>query len=339
MNHTNALDGLRGVAVLIVFLSHTSGRDYAVATWLDFAGIGHVGVYLFFVLSAFLLTHKIILQNDWRIYLLRRFWRIAPLYYVVVLATFFIQQLTGQVSERYLHVADGWDGLVKHLLFFKGNGVFWTIPTEFSFYFALPIIIWWLNRYGWTLAVIAAGISSFWYLAIRAGAPLPAIAIVDTVHQTTYFEVFLVGIAAALLPLPRWFTDQRVAILFWGLILITVVLVSQNILGLERPLYSIRFLTPLYGIIFALSVASAAGGNKHMHITAPWLVAVGRLGFPIYLLHMPVFQALHAVGAPAGLPGFIIAGAITFVISAIAHYTFEKPGIALGRKIERALLK
>ena len=51
-----SLDGLRGFAVLLVLLSHMSLVGINLVPGLDFAGIGKAGVYLFFVLSAFLLT-------------------------------------------------------------------------------------------------------------------------------------------------------------------------------------------------------------------------------------------------------------------------------------------
>ena len=55
--HFAALDGLRGIAVLMVVLSHLSLLQLNPFP-VDFAGTGKCGVYLFFVLSAFLLTYQ-----------------------------------------------------------------------------------------------------------------------------------------------------------------------------------------------------------------------------------------------------------------------------------------
>ena len=46
----DALDGLRGLAVLIVFLSHTSNDGVFLLPSANFSGIGKSGVFLFFVL-------------------------------------------------------------------------------------------------------------------------------------------------------------------------------------------------------------------------------------------------------------------------------------------------
>ena len=45
----NSLDGLRGLAVLAVFLSHTSNKGIFLIPNADFSGIGKSGVFLFFV--------------------------------------------------------------------------------------------------------------------------------------------------------------------------------------------------------------------------------------------------------------------------------------------------
>ena len=63
-NRIAGLDGLRGVAVLIVILSHMSIRDMYLAPGLDFSGIGKSGVYLFFVLSAMLLASQMLNWNS-----------------------------------------------------------------------------------------------------------------------------------------------------------------------------------------------------------------------------------------------------------------------------------
>jgi hypothetical protein len=47
-NHPTAyFDGARGLAVLLVWLSHSSGRGQEIASWLSFLGLGHIGVMLF----------------------------------------------------------------------------------------------------------------------------------------------------------------------------------------------------------------------------------------------------------------------------------------------------
>jgi len=60
-NRLAALDGLRGVAVLFVLLSHTSPYFPSIHPAFNFKGAGKYGVYLFFLLSAYLLDRQIAL--------------------------------------------------------------------------------------------------------------------------------------------------------------------------------------------------------------------------------------------------------------------------------------
>jgi len=147
----DALDGLRGLAALLVVLSHTSIAGFYLFPDVDFRGAGKVGVYLFFVLSAFLLTspflrrhedmsHKKVLLN----YGFRRVMRIYPLYVIYLLA--------GLISTLYLWKIAHLDhpfGLpfllsvqeFFQLLFLQdAKGVEWSVLVEFKFYFVLPFI-------------------------------------------------------------------------------------------------------------------------------------------------------------------------------------------------------
>jgi len=153
--HLDVLDGVRGLAVLIVMLSHASGREMAVLPWLNFVGIGHVGVYLFFVLSGYLLTCNLLEGQTTGAFYMRRVFRIVPLYYCVLVGVL-IYQATGQYSQSYLHISDGVHGAVMHFLFLKGDSVFWTLAAEFAFYLLLPPIVMLMRRFGWKwLAAVA----------------------------------------------------------------------------------------------------------------------------------------------------------------------------------------
>ena len=52
VKRSEPLDGLRGVAVLMVLLSHASNGGHDVLPGLDASGIGRSGVFLFFILSS-----------------------------------------------------------------------------------------------------------------------------------------------------------------------------------------------------------------------------------------------------------------------------------------------
>ena len=82
-----ALDGLRGVAILMVVLLHNFG-------FMSYFFFGWLGVDLFFVLSGFLITDILLKTlgqpNFLRNFYMRRILRIFPLFYLILIICFFI---------------------------------------------------------------------------------------------------------------------------------------------------------------------------------------------------------------------------------------------------------
>ena len=335
--HLAVLDGFRGLAVLIVMLSHSSGRDMPLAPWLNFVGIGHIGVYLFFVLSGYLLTRNLVDGQTKTQFYLRRLFRIVPLYFCV-LGGVLVYQALGYYSPRYLHVSGGTEGALLHFLFLKGDGVFWTLAAEFGLYMLLPPIIYLLRRYGYHWLAIAA---VFYFAAFLAAQKLQLdllpLKFVDISHRSQFLDVFACGILAAYLP--RTWSDKWIPVAFWVLLALTLIFVSANFLGARQPAYGLRWLSLLYGTIFGLAVVCAAEGRSTLTwaLGSPFLAFMGRIGFGLYLLHFPVFQAVNAyidAGAPIRL-----AMAIPIVVGLawFAHLLIERPMIRLGHKIEVCL--
>src|ERR1700692_814482 len=91
MRHVTALDGVRGVAILMVMLFHSL-----------FLGFGWTGVQVFFVLSGYLITSVLLTDTDLSLslYLKRFYWRralrIFPLYFGVLTLVGTVYLLTGR---------------------------------------------------------------------------------------------------------------------------------------------------------------------------------------------------------------------------------------------------
>jgi peptidoglycan/LPS O-acetylase OafA/YrhL len=136
-----SLTGVRGIAALIVFVSHFSNMT----GWLGYRlghGAGQIGVMLFFILSSFLMyllyfesgsEEKEGRAREAVAYLAKRFARIYPLVFLSLLVSYFIGFFD---VPRYLnaHRIDSVGEILAHLLLLKGNGVLWTISVEFFFY-------------------------------------------------------------------------------------------------------------------------------------------------------------------------------------------------------------
>jgi peptidoglycan/LPS O-acetylase OafA/YrhL len=159
------VDMLRGLAIIGVLLAHSAyGMSAAGLHQLPFRiewilAAGKHGVTLFFVVSAFALMRSISLRHKLESrpiqkYFLRRFFRIAPAYYIVIILVFFI---SGKGVPGYTNPAEehlSLLNLIAHLTFVNGLfpfysndflGVEWSVSTEFTFYLILPAIFLWIN--------------------------------------------------------------------------------------------------------------------------------------------------------------------------------------------------
>ncbi|HEX5269285.1 MAG TPA: acyltransferase, partial [Gemmataceae bacterium] len=186
--HQPGLDGLRGVAILLVMAFHfliVLPPTSSASVWLTaLLRAGWCGVDLFFVLSGFLITGVLLDAKGspgfFRTFYARRTLRIFPLYYGVLIATFLVYPLLDSPpSEAYRSLADrqGWlwlyaanwhDGLtgeIRYVLPPWHLDHFWSLAVEEQFYLFWPLAVFLLSR-RWLVALCGAGL--FGALALRA---------------------------------------------------------------------------------------------------------------------------------------------------------------------------
>lgn len=309
-----ALDGLRGLAVLIVLLSHTANAGMPVLPGLTLSGTGKSGVYLFFVLSAFLLTRLLLLKPwaEWRQaatwvdYALRRVLRIWPLYLVLLLLSA-VLTATG-IAPWWPYPMDT-TALLHHLQLLEGVSVLWSVPVEFHYYLWLPLVALLLGgvaqRVGPWVAVFVALLLSAAALALWPAAESQ----VNDVRLGPYLTLFFAGATAAVLSL-RW--SVRAAPSRWAfgcagalalLALVATVPAVMAALGAEpfRPDLNHRWFA-FFAISWSVLLLAVVHGPAWLR--APFeawsMRALGWASFSAYLWHMPV---LAAVTGPLGLSG------------------------------------
>jgi len=168
------LDGMRFYAFLLVFIHHTKSYGvYPVFNWLINAlhGYGWMGVDLFFVLSAFLITRLLLMEYEYKgtisikSFIIRRCLRIWPLYFLMLLFGFFIMtrldmsvgasliptfslvpdtSYTWEMFRKYFGYYAFFVGNISHAFFgapIIGVGLMWSISIEEQFYILWPILL------------------------------------------------------------------------------------------------------------------------------------------------------------------------------------------------------
>ena len=161
------LDGIRGIAILLVMMFHfwavgTARLSYPLErAYSSIAGMGWIGVDLFFVLSGFLITGILfdLRRNPdyFRIFYGRRIVRIFPLYYAALTVFFLVvpMLLTHLHHQRAFDVETGtagkllaWTYLLNWYEGLKGFQIiphplqhFWSLAIEEQFYLVWPFLV------------------------------------------------------------------------------------------------------------------------------------------------------------------------------------------------------
>ena len=169
--HMPSLDGLRGVAILLVLLHHfvrSINVEFSInqqfAHWTE---LGWTGVDLFFVLSGFLITGILYDAKNtpcyFRNFYARRSLRIFPLYYTALAVVLLLGPLLEQL--KLLGTSNlGWVSIyaTNIVLSAKGMGAFgavdhfWSLAVEEHFYLVWPAFVYFLDRKRLMIAAAAA---------------------------------------------------------------------------------------------------------------------------------------------------------------------------------------
>ena len=274
-----AADGIRGLACLLVLIAHHVWIFRATHAYLD--GCGKIGVWLFFVLSAYLLTHKFILNDFTRAsladYCSGRFFRIIPLFSLAV--GFYYLAGTAGINSR--------QDVVRALFFRAGFAHLWTIPVEFKFYAILPPVVWLILQIYHKFQISGVLVTALCLIFIHQFFYPYWLLPENSIEVRWYIPAFLVGIAAAFLD--REVHSRTANICGFAVILIVLLatpFMRQQILGIKPTGYLTNkylYFCVLWAI-FIVTQAQAAGLIGRV-MQSRYMAALGHWSYSIYLIH------------------------------------------------------
>ncbi|OWV84385.1 acyltransferase [Rhizobium sp. R635] len=312
-----SLDGLRGIAALLVVQAHI-GLIFP-NTALHSMTMGSEAVGLFFALSGFLMAHlygsRPLTRETVLDFLVSRFARIYPVYLVAVLL---VAMLSSIQDLNFVQPIIGGTDFLRHVFLLGSSGVFWSIPPEIQFYLFFPILWLCLARPHRHSGVIV-GLTVFVMVDGLLGLPGPGIMLVSKLPY------FLFGALAGAM---HSYWDKWTPSALTGaftLFLLAVFFTYRNILpGFSPEFWSLQSAAAA-AVIVAL-VARQPPIAAHVLASAP-VRFLGTISFSLYLFHVPImFLVRRALEALMPEPALILVA--LFVAAAGAwfiHETIEVP--------------
>ncbi|MFN2612297.1 MAG: acyltransferase family protein [Solirubrobacterales bacterium] len=340
---------MRGVAALAVFLHHAWPTALHPRSSTDaLAVVGtqlRLGLFLFFVLSGFLLYRGFIrhlrqdTQPDLGRYLKRRAARILPAYYFAVLGSFILFSLTDARAHlppaEHLPLFAVFAQNYSASTFKTLDSPTWTLCIEAAFYLLLPVLAVALLRIraGWRFqAAVISGLVAIGIAWAAATAALGA-GVVWSNMLPVWLPYFAFGMAVALwieYAQPRRIEPKRTG----GLVALGMALVIANgaLLGLagEGSTAAVLVADLPAGAGFALITALAlvGSGGAVAWTRMRWLIGVGIVSYGFYLWHMPLLILLYDIHPAGGILSNLVIGLpLALLLGLLSWRLVERPAL------------
>jgi peptidoglycan/LPS O-acetylase OafA/YrhL len=332
------VDALRGLAILLVIAVHAGRESSQQLVFTHVAQFGQYGVQLFFVMSAFTLCYtmrkvEVLTPRVYGAFMLRRFFRIAPMYYLAIPIYYGVFIPTSDYD---------WKSVLANLTFLNGlyppgnNNIVpggWSIGCEFLFYFAFPILFVASRKRRWMLAA-AAGVCA-----------VSMVGFVVIARATRYqyysgnnsFPFFFAANQAPCFILGMAFYFYSGHAVFRRFVYYASPLALCGLILMHGTHYG-WLATPLCAGLCAVAVALFV---QHRSVPAS-MQRIGILSFSMYILHFYVVHLLRPLfGDPASGLSALVFWAIIVVGSLgaafLTHALIEGYFIGLGRRLARRL--
>jgi peptidoglycan/LPS O-acetylase OafA/YrhL len=361
------LDGIRGLAILTIIAFHwfiLEGNGFLPVRLVDAGRFGWSGVDLFFVLSGFLIGGILLdarhSSNYYRVFYVRRFYRILPLYWLFCLLSvgvFYLRLGThdwlfsGKIPwYAYLTFGQNFSMVKFNTLGSREIDSTWSLAIEEQFYLTLPLLVRVVKEkflpYLLGAGILAAPVirTLIWFHA----APVNRYA--ETFLLTPCrMDALLLGVLIAWMVRRetswRWLVSHRGILrgASVGLLLGFGLMIYQNwnTSSFEMASFGYTWIALFFSSLLLLAITGKKGWLSRF-FRLPILTYLGILAYGLYLFHEPflgiVFglwgAALPRVESTVSLALTLLSGAGVLLLAALSWKFFEKPLMKLGHRLE-----
>ena len=351
------LDGVRGLAILMVLLWHYFARQWmvthagaSVPVAGPLLGLMWSGVDLFFVLSGFLIIGILNDNRDspnyFRVFYLRRACRILPVYYLVLAAYLVVTRagLLDAASYPLLLKAElplwSYATFTQNIFMGRGAtfgpdwlGVTWSLAVEEQFYLVAPLLLYLVPRRAFKLLCVVGIVVA---PILRAAMP----GTISFVNLPSRADSLLLGALLALMVRTPGFTaraerSQGVLLAFAALAVPILAALSQypNVNAVLKH----SVLGAVFTVLTLLALLPSAAMTRAF-LARPALMWLGVRSYSIYLFHEVISGLVHGRlrGARPGLAEWpdalvtISALLLTLGLSELSYRFIEQPFIRFG---------
>ncbi|MDR0873861.1 MAG: acyltransferase [Prevotellaceae bacterium] len=352
-NHYDYVDALRGLAILGVIMVHTGQYVTLFVPFIfkNFLNNGQMGVQLFYLASAltlFLSMKNRTLKEQYptKNFFIRRFFRIAPLYYMAII--YYLWQ-NGFGTRYWLgdatHISI--ENILSNIFFLHGFNPYWinslvpggwSVGVEMMFYAILPFLFSKIKNINQafnfftitilTMTVLKNILNNFdptnsnhlWgeYLYFYLPSQLPLFALGIILYFIIIERISLTEISGK-------------SLLVFSCILLGGLFIGKNIFFPRQVIFGIGF------FIFAVAISR----YKFKLIVNPLINYIGKISFSMYLIHFAIlhwsskFHFIDSVtnGVLNFCVRYLIVVVLTIIVSTLSYHIVEIPFQKIGKKI------
>jgi peptidoglycan/LPS O-acetylase OafA/YrhL len=325
ISHRGAFDGLRGIGFLLVITAHIP--SVPLFGFLQ----GWTGVWIFLTMSGYLVT-MLMMREEKRIgriafgpFLVRRFFRIVPSYWVAILIYWLACYAMPPLEDDYaafMARLPFYFAFVPEYANTYGFSIFthvWTVGVELKFYLLFPPAVFLLTKNtNWRFAAIAIAAALF--------------AAQGSFLAEAYCAVLFGAMMALALERPRGYAF--VARLTRVSVVVPVALIA-GLFALLRYSEQFTVLAAVATYLLAYTIVQEAAVSRVL--TWPPLAYLGQRSYGAYLLHFLALRIGYMVfgndSTTAGLLAACVCLALTIPAAELLYRTIERPGRNYGQQL------
>ena len=348
MKKLDYVDALRGLAILGIIMVHSAqyGSLHLPRVFENVIGEGARGVQLFFLVSAFTLFFSFKNRagkelNPVKNFFIRRFFRIAPMYYLGIFYFLLQDHLAGNMQVSGFNIASNFfflHGLSPYWIASLVHGG-WSISVEMTFYLMLPFLFSRIKNIQqafnfFLLSIVVNAILNYFLFKY----PMLSSDLIWSEFLFLYFPnqlpVFALGILMYFLIAEEEFSFAGISAK--SLFIFCALFLAD--LAMKESFFFPRHI--LFGVAF-LILGISLSKYKPVFIINPVVNYIGKISFSMYLVHFAVLYWLKHFdwieyfnhGILNYATRFTLVTLLTILIASVFYYLIEIPFQKIGKRL------